>query len=162
MVDGVLVVSPQPPRHQLAVWRLAAQLEPALPRSVAALARIELMIDEVAPPTVRVPDVLVVGGAAGAAHACRVQPSDVLAAIEIVSPGSRRTDRVMKFVEYADSGIAEYWLLEIDGPVRLRTHRLGASGYELTGEHSGQVRLELADMQIPLDLDALTALRAPA
>ncbi|MET9492560.1 Uma2 family endonuclease [Nocardia sp. NPDC006630] len=162
LVDGVLVLAPQPPRHQLAVWRLAAQLEPALPRRVAALARIELVIEQAHPATVRVPDVLVVGGEAGAAHATRVLPPDVLAAIEIVSPGSRRTDRVMKFAEYAQCGIEHYWLLDTEGSVRLSTHRLRDSRYEPTGEYSGQVTLELDGITLPLDLDALTALRTTA
>ncbi|MCU1646571.1 MAG: hypothetical protein JWN03_6846 [Nocardia sp.] len=162
LVDGVLVMAPQPPRHQLAVWRLAAQLEPALPRRVAALARVELVIEQAHPATVRVPDVLVVGGEAGAAHAARVLPPDVLAAIEIVSPGSRRTDRVMKFAEYAASGIEHYWLLDTEGSVRLSTHRLHDGRYQPTGEYSGQVTLELDGIIVPLDLDALTALRTPA
>ncbi|MFF2553877.1 Uma2 family endonuclease [Nocardia sp. NPDC058058] len=162
LVDGVLLIAPQPPRHQLAVWRLAAQLEPALPRRVAALARVELVIEETHPSTVRVPDVLVVGGAAGAAHATRVFPPDVLAAIEIVSPGSRRTDRIMKFTEYAESGIEHYWLLETDGSVRLTTFGLREGRYETTGTYTGQVTLELDGMVLPLDLDALTALRTTA
>ncbi|MFC9996390.1 Uma2 family endonuclease [Nocardia sp. NPDC127526] len=162
LVDGVLVLAPQPPRHQLAVWRLAAQLERALPRRVAALARIELVVDEGTPPTVRVPDVLVVGGAAGAAHATRVRPADVLAAIEILSPGSRRVDRIMKFAEYAECGIAHYWLLDIQGSVRLTAHKLQGTRYEMTGQYSGQVTLDLDGIALPLDLDALIALRSPA
>ncbi|MEC3920487.1 Uma2 family endonuclease [Nocardia sp. CDC160] len=160
LVDGVLVVAPQPPRHQLAVWRLAAQLERALPRRVAAMARIELLIDEGSPPTVRVPDVLIVGGAAGAEHATRVRPADVLAAIEIVSPGSRRVDRIMKFAEYAAVGIEHYWLLETQDSLRLLTHRLRDGRYVPTGEYSGQVTLELDTLHLPLDLDALTTLRS--
>ncbi|MTE14834.1 Uma2 family endonuclease [Nocardia aurantiaca] len=159
LVDGVLVVAPQPPRHQLAVWRLAAQLERALPRRVAAMARIELIIDDGAPPTVRVPDVLIVGGEAGAEHATRVRPGDVMAAIEIVSPGSRRVDRIMKFAEYATAGIGHYWLLETEDSLLLRTHRLRDGRYMPTGEYSGQVTLELEGLTLPLDLDALTALR---
>ncbi|MFF0608922.1 Uma2 family endonuclease [Nocardia tengchongensis] len=160
LVDGVLVVAPQPPRHQLAVWRLAAQLERGLPRRMAAMARIELLIDEGTPPTVRVPDVLIVGGAAGAEHATRVRPADVLAAIEIVSPGSRRVDRVMKFAEYAAAGIGHYWLLETEDTLRLLTFRLRDGQYVPTGEYYGQVTLQLDDLGLPLDLDALTALRA--
>ncbi|MFE3226688.1 Uma2 family endonuclease [Nocardia sp. NPDC059228] len=159
LVDGVLVVAPQPPRHQLAVWRLAAQLERALPRRVAAMARIELIIDDGTPPTVRVPDVLIVGGTAGAEHATRVRPGDVLAAIEIVSPGSRRVDRVMKFAEYAAAGIGHYWLLETEESMRLLTHRLRDGRYLPTGEYSGQVTLGLDGLDLPLDLDTLTALR---
>lgn len=162
LVDGVLLVAPQPPRHQLAVWRLAAQLEPALPRRVAAMARIELIIDDGTPPTVRVPDVLVVGGDAGADHATRVRPPDVLAAIEIVSPGSRRTDRVMKFAEYAEAGIAHYWLLDIETTSRLTAYRLRHQTYEPNGEYTGRVTLDLDGLPLPLDLDALTALRTPA
>ncbi|WP_067830979.1 Uma2 family endonuclease [Nocardia inohanensis] len=161
LVDGVLVVAPQPPRHQLAVWRLAAQLEPALPRRVAALARVELVIDEGTPPTVRTPDLLVVGGTAGATHPSRVWPSDVLAAIEIVAPSSRRTDRIMKLVEYAAVGIQRYWLIDPDDPVRITTHELCEDFYEVTGVQSGHARLELAGMELDLDLDALTALRIP-
>ncbi|WP_405486811.1 Uma2 family endonuclease [Nocardia sp. NBC_00511] len=162
LVDGVLLVAPQPPRHQLAVWRLAAQLEPALPRRVAAMARIELIIDDGTPPTVRVPDVLVVGGDAGADHATRVRPPDVLAAIEIVSPGSRRTDRVMKFAEYAEAGIAHYWLLDIEATSRLTVYRLRHQTYEPNGVYTGRVTLDLDGLPLPLDLDALTALRTPA
>lgn len=161
LVDGVLVVAPQPPRHQLAVWRLAAQLEPSLPRRVAALARVELLIDEGTPPTVRTPDLLVVGGTAGATHPARVAPADVLAAIEIVAPGSRRTDRIMKLVEYAAVGIEQYWLIDPDDPVRITTHRLREDYYEVTGVQSRRARLELAGMELDLDLDALTALRIP-
>lgn len=160
LVDGVPVVAPQPPRHQLAVWRLAAQLEPALPSPWAALARIELVIEEEFPATVRVPDVLVVGGAAGAAHASRVKPSDVLAAIEILSPGSRRVDRIMKPAEYAAVGIAHYWLLDPEGPVRLTAYRLSNGRYEPVGEYGDRVTLELEGHPLPLDLNALTALRS--
>lgn len=162
LVDGVAIVAPQPPRHQLAVWRLAAQLEPALPSPLAALARIELVIEEEFPSTVRVPDVLVVGGAAGAAHASRVAPSDVLAAIEIIAPGSRRVDRIMKPAEYAAVGIEHYWLLDVDGPVRLTAYRLRDHTYEPVGEYTDQVTLDLDNHQLPLDLNALTALRSPA
>ncbi|MFJ4658568.1 Uma2 family endonuclease [Nocardia sp. NPDC088792] len=159
LVDGVLVVAPQPPRHQLAVWRLAAQLERALPRGIAALARIELVIDEEHPATVRVPDVLVVGGAAGASHVTRVWPGDVLAAIEIVAPGSRRTDRVTKLWEYAAAGIRNYWLLEPEDAVRLLAYELAGDSYIPTGEYSGTPEMELEGITLPLDLDALTVLR---
>ncbi|SUA74047.1 Uncharacterized protein conserved in cyanobacteria [Nocardia otitidiscaviarum] len=160
LVEGVPVVAPQPPRHQLAVWRLAAQLEPALPAPLAALARIELVVEERVPATVRIPDVLVVGGAAGAAHATRVRPSDVLAAVEIAAPGSRRVDRVLKYAEYESVGIEHYWLLDTEGPVRLHAFTLRDGRYEPVGEHSGQVTLDLAGHRLQLDLDALTALRS--
>lgn len=43
--------------------------------------------------------------------------ADVLLAVEIVSPGSERTDRWLKPREYADAGIAYFWRVEPDGTV---------------------------------------------
>lgn len=37
-------------------------------------------------------------------------PADLV--VEIISPGSRRTDRVTKFSEYEQGGVREYWLLD--------------------------------------------------
>ena len=37
-------------------------------------------------------------------------PADL--AIEIISPGTRRIDRVTKFGEYEQSGVREYWILD--------------------------------------------------
>ena len=42
--------------------------------------------------------------------------ADVLLAVEILSPGSRRTDRVIKRAEYAATGILHYWIVDLDGP----------------------------------------------
>ncbi len=41
----------------------------------------------------------------------------VLLAVEIVSPGSERTDRWLKPREYADAGIEHFWRVEPDGTV---------------------------------------------
>ncbi|MDW5323226.1 Uma2 family endonuclease [Plantactinospora sp. KLBMP9567] len=67
-------------------------------------------------------------------------PHEVLLAVEIVSPGTRRTDRFSKPAEYAAAGIAGYWRVEQD-PVRVYAYRLadrpGRSGnreYELLAE----------------------------
>lgn len=37
-------------------------------------------------------------------------PADL--AVEITSPGSRRTDRVIKFAEYERGGVMEYWIID--------------------------------------------------
>lgn len=39
-------------------------------------------------------------------------PADLV--VEIISPGSRRTDRVDKFHEYEKAGIPEYWIFDPD------------------------------------------------
>lgn len=54
-----------------------------------------------------------------------LMPEDVLLAVEIVSPGPRRTDRFAKPGEYAAAGIPAYWRIEQD-PVRVYAYRLAA------------------------------------
>ncbi len=63
------------------------------------------------PGKIREPDVLFYSHA----HADRLGGTisgvpDLVA--EVVSPGSRRVDRQEKFVEYAQAGVAEYWLID--------------------------------------------------
>lgn len=55
---------------------------------------------------------------------------DVVLAVEIISPGSRRMDTVVKQGEYADAGIPHYWVVDIDGDVSLTACHLAVEfGY---------------------------------
>lgn len=141
LVDGVLLVSPRPAaRHQLVVLAIASSLDAALRPAWRALLAVELTVDTAAPPTVRTPDICVVP-----AHATdgrpRQSPSDVLAVVEVLSPGSRRTDRVLKRAEYAEVGIGCYLLVDPDPPVSLVEFALVDGGYEQVGEHRGRSAL---------------------
>lgn len=49
---------------------------------------------------------------------------DVILAVEVVSPGTRRTDRFLKPREYAAAEIPFYWRVEQD-PVHVYAYRLG-------------------------------------
>jgi Uma2 family endonuclease len=158
LVEGVLVVSPRPVlRRRFAVWQLAARIHPQLPNEFAAVAEAELVVDSAQPPTVRVPDVLVIRRKALADDLARVLPEDVKLAVEILSAGSRRTDRVTKFSEYAEVGIDHYWLIDLDEPVSLSAYRLIDNDYELVIERSGSVTVELAGTPVTIDLAALTS-----
>lgn len=76
-------------------------------------------------------------------------------AIEIVSPGSSRTDRVAKRHEYADAGIPHYWILDLDRPISLLTcHLAGEFGYADGGEHTGTFRAT-EPFVFELDLETL-------
>ncbi|MEU4340072.1 Uma2 family endonuclease [Nocardia sp. NPDC023852] len=161
LVEGVLVVSPRPVlRHQFAVWQLAAQLHPQLPVQLSVVTEAEVVIDAAPPPTVRVPDVLVIRDEALEDDLARVPPEDVVLAVEILSPGSRRTDRVTKFFEYAEAGIEYYWLIDLDEPASLTAHRLIEGDYELVAEQSGRATLDLTGTPITIDITALTSNRA--
>lgn len=78
--------------------------------------------------------------------------SEVVLAVEIVSPDSERTDTVVKPREYADAGIPHCWV--VAPPVSLRTWRLAGSGYQDSGTFSGAFRL-LDPFPVDLDLAAL-------
>jgi Uma2 family endonuclease len=160
LVEGVLIVSPRPvSKHQRAMWRLAAQLEPQLPPTLGVLTETEVVIDPVAPPTVRVPDLIVVPDA-GIETNPRWNADEVLLAVEILSPGSRRTDRVAKFAEYAEAGIEHYWLVDLDAPTTLTGYRLVGDYYELIADNQSTVRIDLSGTPVTIDLTALTGSRS--
>jgi Uma2 family endonuclease len=54
--------------------------------------------------------------------------TDLLAVIEIVSPGSEAMDEMVKRREYAQAGIPRFWLVDRDAAQTVTLHRLGASG----------------------------------
>jgi len=54
--------------------------------------------------------------------------TDLLAVVEIVSPGSEAVDEVLKRREYAQAGIPRYWLVDRDAAQTVTLYGLGASG----------------------------------
>ena len=112
LVDGVLLVTPAPlPRHQLAVGELFFVLRSAQPPDLQAF---------VAPldfrPTDRrsvQPDVLVVRRE-DLGEKNITQP--LLLAVEVLSPGTRSVDLLLKRGVYQESGVASYWLVDPDQP----------------------------------------------
>lgn len=159
-IEGVLIVAPRPVSlHQRAVTRLGYLLDEQLPTELSALAEVEVLVAE-HPLTIRVPDVIVAAAALVDGNAARFQAADLTLAVEILSEGSRRTDTVTKFSEYAEVGIEHYWIVDLDDPVSMTTYRLIDGHYENFGEFSGQATLDLAGSPISLDLAALTSSRA--
>ena len=64
---------------------------------------------------------------------------EVLVVVEIVSPGSQRTDHVIKHGEYADARIPHYWIVDIDPPMTLIDCHLAAEfGYQDPGPVTGR------------------------
>ncbi|HJP74955.1 MAG TPA: Uma2 family endonuclease [Pseudonocardiaceae bacterium] len=160
VVEGVLIVWPRPVTfHQRAVSKLGYWLEEQLPKQLSALSEVEVVITAGPLPTVRIPDVVVVDTQLADTNPARYKPKDVSLAVEILSNGSVGTDRVTKFHEYADAGIANYWIIDLDAPVSLLRYHLIDGDYELFGEHTGKVSVELDGSPITLDLDALVTRR---
>lgn len=157
LVEGVLLVNPAPvSRHQFGSDLLCAQLNAALmPHGWAAIHGVEVVLVASFPPLVRVPDISVVSLDDARKQPKRYTGEQVRVAIEIASPGSVRTDRIMKLADYAEAGIGDYWILDLDGPITLDTFRLAGAAYKpLLRSVSGQVALD-APVPLTLDLDAL-------
>src|SRR5207247_1076221 len=112
LMEGNLVMSPSPsPDHNMAALRIAVQLLPQLPQDLEVITDVDIDL-AVAPADQpgfsRRPDVIVVRRSARQRVRIEgglIRASEMLVVIEIVSPGSRRTDNVVKRAEYADAGI---------------------------------------------------------
>ena len=151
--EGVLIVTPRPLRpHARAVFRLAKQLDDQVPDDLEAIIEFEICVDAAYPPTVRIPDV-VITRKVGSER--RLDGSDVLVAIEVVSPGSKRTDTVTKRSEYAEAGIEHYWIVELGTPITLAAlHLAGEFGYQESPAVTGTFTTS-APVHLRLDLDAV-------
>jgi Uma2 family endonuclease len=158
LMEGNLVMSPSPsPDHNMAALRIAMQLVPQLPEHLEVITDVDIDL-ELAPPDQpgfsRRPDVIVVERTARQrvrAEGGLIRASEVLVVIEIVSPGSRRTDNVVKRAEYADAGIPRYWIVDIEQPVSiLACHLTEKFGYRDDEVVGGRF---VGTEPFPVDLD---------
>jgi len=160
--EGNLVMSPSPtPRHMVAAAELYVQLRSQLPAHLRAVPDVDLDLQLAPadqPGTARRPDLVVVSEA----ELRRVETdggllraSSTVLVVEIVSPGSRRTDNLVKRGEYADAGILAYWIIDLEAPISLVACQLaGAFGYQDRGAVTGL--FETAEpFEVRIELDAL-------
>jgi Uma2 family endonuclease len=162
LLEGNLVMSPSPtPRHMIAVARLFAQLDAQLPKSLRAVPDIDIdlrLAPADQPGTSRRPDLVVVSQAEFDrvnADGGLLRATEAVLVVEIISPGSRRTDSIIKRGEYADAGVPHYWILDLDTRVSLiACHLAGQFGYQDAGPITGifeaaepfPVRVDLDDL----------------
>ncbi len=146
IVDGQLVVmSRASMAHQAVADRLRRILAEAFGASFLVWENVAVDIA----PTWRIPDLTVMPVGAYAPHGLDVDPSDVALVVEIVSPGSRTTDRITKPTEYAAAGVAAFWRVEVvDGPT-LTAYVLEPGGTTYT-EVGSWVAGETAVIDVPV------------
>ncbi len=161
--EGNLVMSASPtPRHMVAVAELYVQLRDQLPNNLRAVLDVELDVQLASaeqPGTARRPDLVIVEavefdrvGREGAL----LRSSGALLVVEIVSPGSRRTDTLVKRGEYTDAGIPYYWIIDPEDQASLVACELaGPFGYQDGGEITGRFESDHPFL-VRVDLDALT------
>jgi Uma2 family endonuclease len=162
LVEGCLLMSPTPvPDHNYALLEMAVQLRSQLPRGLEVLQDMDVdlrLAPPEAPGTVRRPDLIVVP------HDARlrvrreggvIRASEVLVAVEIVLPGAKRVEHTHKRGEYADAGIPQYWIVDIEQPVSLLAcHLAGEFGYADDGAVTGTFTTA-EPFPVEIDLDAL-------
>jgi Uma2 family endonuclease len=156
LAEGLVVMSPIPlSLHQRAAMRLGYRIDEQLPRDLTAVSGVEVIVCD-PPPTVRVPDVSVSFSRTVERNPARLRASDVLLAVELLSDGTRKVDKILKFSEYAEAGIPQYWIIDLDGPTSMLAYILVNGNYELSGEHTGKAALDVAGHPVSIDLPALT------
>jgi len=158
LVDGVVRMTPAPtPNHQDAVFELKAQIKESFAaRGLAVVHEVDVVLVDRFPPLVRQPDLVAVPRAVRRAGPKRFTAADVIVAIEVVSPGSKRIDRMHKLAEYAEAGIPHYWIVDIEEPVTLEAFTLVDGSYEKIADVSAPQIVELAEpAAITIDLAAL-------
>jgi Uma2 family endonuclease len=156
LVEGLLLIMPNPRSwHQRASTRLTSRIEEHLSKDLIALSEVEVVVTEV-PPTIRIPDVIVIPTEIYERNPPRVAATDVLLAVEVLSDGTRKVDRVHKFAEYAEAGIGRYWIVDLDEPASLRAFALVGDAYELSGEFTAPVTLDVAGHAVTVDPSVLT------
>lgn len=107
------------------------------------------------PPSVRDPDIVVVPDRVFDGRPAGVSATEVVLVVEIVSPGSRGTDHVMKLYEYAQAWIQHYWIIDPDAPAddRFLAFRLDGEIYRrVAALDTGRARVnEPAEMEFTLE-----------
>jgi Uma2 family endonuclease len=146
----------------IAVARLHSTVESQLPPGLRAVPDVDLdlqlaQVDQ--PGTSRRPDLVVVSEAElrrVRTEGGLLRADSTVLVVEIVSPGSRRTDNPVKRSEYADAGIPSYWIVDLDDPISLIACQLaGEFGYQDRGVVQGV--FETAEpFPVRINLDGLS------
>jgi Uma2 family endonuclease len=150
LVDGMLIVLSQPDgQHQKIATRLTREFERLLPDHLDALSSVNVRLG---PDRIVGPDVVVTRDLVDSKV---YEATSVLLVTEIVSPSSRRRDRVDKPSLYAEAKVPWYLLVERTPKLELillRRQGMAYTKHTLAGE--GDV-LDLPDLDCSIEVDAL-------
>jgi Uma2 family endonuclease len=148
LIGGALAVSPSSKVwHGIVSLKLHAALTAALGQDFIVYLDLDVIVDEENVPR---PDVFVVRSKPYDPDRV-TKATDVLLAIEIMSPGSKTNDRRVKPALYRDAGIPS-WRIERSGK-QLLLVEIPLQGDEQV--HLGQVTLKVAGIDVPIDLGAI-------
>jgi Uma2 family endonuclease len=131
LLDGTLIVSPASvPRHQRAIVRLVLLLSAACPADHEVfVAPLDWQPDR---RTSVEPDLLVVRKDRIGEKNITQTPAIV---VEVLSPGTARIDKLLKFSRYQDGGIEQYWIVDPRVP-SIEVYGLNDGAYQLLAQGS--------------------------
>lgn len=149
IVDGGLVMTPPPGRrHEVVSAGLRTELQRQLAPGHVVLGPLGVDLA----PSMRIPDLVVVSADTARSDAELTAVDELELVIEIVSPGSRLTDRVTKPAQYAAAGVGAYWRVETEDTVSLTAYILGEGAATYT-ELGTWGEGETARIEEPFDLE---------
>jgi Uma2 family endonuclease len=133
LLDGTLIVSPTPvPRHQRAIVRLVLLLSAACPTDHEVfVAPLDWQPDR---RTSLEPDLLVVRKDRIGEKNITETPAIV---VEVLSPGTARIDKMLKFSRYQEGRIEQYWIVDPRVPL-IEVYQLADGAYQLLAQGSGR------------------------
>jgi len=115
LVGGQLLVTPAPGvAHYRAVMWLFDRLREYLDREPVGLAMLSPADLALLPETVSQPDLFVPPRSEAEAADEWSDITQLLLAVEVISPGSARNDRGWKRQHYQKARVAEYWIVDLD------------------------------------------------
>jgi len=115
VIDGELLVTPSPRRpHQRAVLQIAKRLDDYVEAIEVGTVLVSPSDIELDPHGMVQPDVFVEGLVDDRAAAEWNAGAPLLLVVEVLSPGTARTDRITKRDRYRRAGIPEYWIVDLD------------------------------------------------
>ena len=120
LIDGELIVTPAPGSvHQIAVSELLALLIPYVDQEALGIALPSPSDLELRPESIVQPDVFVapMERPVSMEHEGWSQVTDLILAVEVISPSSARTDRIEKRDYYMDVGVPDYWVVDLEARI---------------------------------------------
>jgi Uma2 family endonuclease len=116
--DGELLVTPAPVGyHQRIILDLFRIIDPYVRLHRIGEVRLGPSPLQLVPKTIFQPDLYVVPSIEGRRPRADVPVTSSLLVVEVLSPGSRRHDRLTKRLYYQRGGVPEYWIVDQDAEV---------------------------------------------
>lgn len=158
LINGWIVVSSPTPVHNRVAFKLMNAIEEVLPLGYAVNGDIDISMAD-RRQCLR-PDA-VITTQQWAEGWLRTPASAILLAVEVLSPGSKRTDRETKPRIYAAAGVQTYWLVETE-PFAVTEFQLAGRWYQEVQRVTGDEIVVSQPFDLTVDLSAARAVTVRA